>query len=292
MKTETIIITHRTLEPGNPEFKWSESSYQGFADQLKRGFSIEFDPNFVKDGVIIAHDTTLKRITRGKDERPFLELTVGEALTLPLDHGRLCTFAEIMELIRASESQMNALHLKGKFQEPHYLDNLFEQLAPYQDMFSRMMIFDVNPVTARYLKARNSALVLAPSVAHPYDIERYNSAVLGTLITIEEAIAGKNEGIFDWVWGDEWDLVGPDGTKKTLYNAENFRRLHEAGLKISLVTPELHATSPGLLGGEAHPDGVDKEKLFRRIEEILSLGPDAICTDYPKDAQAMLQKTS
>jgi hypothetical protein len=44
----------------------------------------------------------------------------------------------------------------------------------------------------------------------------------------------------------------------------------------------------GLLGGEAHPDACNGEtRLFARIEQILSLAPDAICTDYPEHCAKM-----
>ena len=59
--------------------------------------------------------------------------------------------------------------------------------------------------------------------------------------------------------------------------------MKDAGLSISLVTPELHATSPGLLGGEAHPDAQSRERFFERIGEIIALKPDWICTDYPEE---------
>ena len=61
--------------------------------------------------------------------------------------------------------------------------------------------------------------------------------------------------------------------------------LSQEGYKIALVTPELHGTSPGLYGGESHKDAKDKETLFKRIKEILSLKPDAVCTDYPEEVR-------
>lgn len=125
---------------------------------------------------------------------------------------------------------------------------------------------------------------MAPSVSHPFDIKRYNQAVSDTLISVEEAIKYKKEGLYDWVWLDEWDRTDEDGGNKTLYNQEVFERLKSVGYKIALVTPELHGTSPRLLGGEAHPDAATKEKLFARIKEILSLSPDALCADYPEEA--------
>jgi len=59
------ILTHRGLEPSKPDF-FPESSIEAFINQLHRGFGIEFDPNFVKDGIVINHDSNLKRITKEK----------------------------------------------------------------------------------------------------------------------------------------------------------------------------------------------------------------------------------
>ena len=53
------------------------------------------------------------------------------------------------------------------------------------------------------------------------------------------------------------------------------------------MTPELHGTSPGLLGGESHKHAANTEVLFERMREILSLEPDAICTDYPEEVKLL-----
>lgn len=72
-----------------------------------------------------------------------------------------------------------------------------------------------------------------------------------------------------------------DGAGKRFYSAENLSALKRAGYKIAVVSPELHRVSPGLLGGEAHEDGADPRRLEGRWKEIIALGPDAICTDFP-----------
>lgn len=279
------VFTHRGLEPSHPNY-YPESSYEAFADQLSRGFGIEFDPNFVKDGIVVSHDNNLKRITEGKDTRDFHNVTVTEIIKTFYGNpkkGRIPTLDEVFSLIRSLSSTMNALHLKGKFQEKKYLDQLITKLNEYSDIFDRLLIFDAKPETARYLKQVLSQLHIAPSVAHLYDIQRFNTAVLGTLISVDDALLYKKEALYDWVWLDEWDRTDENGNDKTLYNENTFKKLKDVGYKISLVTPELHGTSPGLLGGEAHPDAKDKEILFKRIEIIISLKPDAICTDYPEE---------
>lgn len=277
-----IIFTHRGLEPSNPNF-FSESSFEAFQNHLKRGFGIEFDVNFTKDGIIIYHDSNLERLTHGNDKRLFSGLTNNEALKIKLGNGRLCSFTELMELIRNSSSKTNALHLKGEFQKPEYFEKILSSLAEYPDLIDRILIFDVKTETAEYLKDKIPSLHLAPSVAHPHDIQRYNSLVSGTLMTVEDALHYKEEGLYDWVWLDEWGRTDERGKTKKLCTKEVFDKLRNLGYKIALVTPELHATSPGLLGGESHQDAKDSQTLFARIKEILCLSPDAICTDYPKE---------
>lgn len=279
------VFTHRGLEPSKPNF-YPESSFEAFQDQLSRGFGIEFDPNFVQDGIVVSHDATLKRITGGKDTRDFHDITVGQVTSIMYGEkkpGHIPTFEEVLELIAKSPSVLNALHLKGKFQEPQYLDRLLDVLNSHKQILDRILIFDAKPETAKYLKRRIPNLHIAPSVALDYDIKRYNGAVLGTLITVDDAIKYYKQGLYDWVWLDEWDLTDENGNAKELYTQEVFDKLHTAGLKVALVTPELHGTSPGLLGGEAHQDAANKDKLFKRIQRIISYGPDAICTDYPDE---------
>lgn len=275
------ILTHRGLEPNKENF-YSESSYEAFRNHLERGFGIEFDVNFTKDNqVVIVHDSDLERITRGEDKRLFGETSSKEIKDIQLENGRLCFFEELMKLIIKSPSMINALHLKGKFQQKRNLDILLDELSKYKNQLSKILIFDVKIKTAKYLLSKSPQLLLAPSVAHWFDIKRYNDCVLGTLISIAQAI--RYQSLFTWVWLDEWDRTNESGKLKKLYTKENFERLRKAGYKIALVTPELHRNSPGLLGEETHQDAQNKGELFARIKEIIDLKPDAICTDYPQE---------
>lgn len=280
------IITHRGLEPSNPNF-YSESSLEAFQNHLNRGFNIEFDPNPTKDGIIVMHDATLERPTGGRDKRPVAELTTEEILQIPLANGRIPTFNEVMDLIRKSDSTINALHLKARFQTPEILEKVMEALSRHSDIFAKLLIFNVKPETARVLKREFPTLRLAHSVAHSYDISRYNESVGNTLITEEEVLQLASEGIVDSVWGDEWDLTGENGATKKLYTPEFFKKLHEAGLFVALVTPELHGTSPGLYGGESHPDSKDLPTLMERIKQIKNAGADYFCTDYPEEVSRL-----
>jgi glycerophosphoryl diester phosphodiesterase len=281
------ILTHRGLEPENKEF-FTESSFEAFDSQIKRGFGLEFDVNFTSDGeIIIFHDGGSERITEGQDKRLFSQMNLSEVNKVKLANGRLCNLDELLKLLKSANVRLSALHLKGKFQEIKYLNVLLTHLRNHSYAIKKIIIFDVKIQTARYLKKQLPEVLLAPSVAHQHDIERYNDTVGGTLMSIDEAL-GHPE-LFHWVWLDEWDRTDRYGESKSLYNQEVFKRFRNQKFKIALVSPELHATSPNLLGGESHQDAPSIERLRQRIKEIIMLNPDAICTDYPNLVKSLTQ---
>lgn len=283
--SQTLILTHRGLQPSSPSF-FSESSYEAFAAQLAEGFGIEFDFNLTQDQkIIIWHDSSLSRLTGSKDTRQLNQVSALELQQLVFKNGRVCFFEDLAPLLIQCSVPFHAFHLKGNFQNEKYLQILFLELKKWPSLLKKLFIFDLTPFAAKYLKEKLPELQLAASVSHPYDIERYNTAVKNTLLTMEEAIHYKE--LYEWLWLDEWDLNDKNGQKK-LYTTENFALLRQYNFKIALVTPELHATSPGLLAAEAHPDAQNQERLLRRIQEILHLDPDAICTDYPIEVRKLL----
>ncbi|MES2006532.1 MAG: hypothetical protein V4436_00320 [Patescibacteria group bacterium] len=258
----THVITHRGLDPARGAAYFAESSYEAFEDQLARGFGVEFDP---RADLLVAHDDLSRTTQNG---------------------CHTATLKEVVDLIstRQAPGAISALHLKHRVQEKDALESILTALRDVDS--SKLFIFDATFETAAYIKERNPQLVLAASIAHPYDIERYNEATGKTLYALDDVLAERN--LFGWVMLDEWDRADKEGKTKTLYTAEVFGSLRAAGFKICVISPELHATSPGLLGGEAHPDAKDHETLVRRIQEVLALAPDAICTDYPDEVQALL----
>lgn len=274
-----IIITHRGLDPSKENY-FLESSLEAFEDQLSRGFGLEFDLRFTKDNqIVILHDSNLGRISLGNDMRKICEIDIDEILSMEFNGCHITSFDNLLKLIddKQSPSAISAIHLKHESQNKEKLDIILSYLN--KATLSKFIIFDVTLDTAKYLKENSPELNLAPSVAHNFDIERYNSVVGNTLINIETILDNKN--LFSWAWLDEWDKTDKNNGTKTLYNKETFDKLREANIKIALVTPELHATSPNLLGGEKHEDALNQDKLFARIKEIIELKPDALCTDYP-----------
>lgn len=285
---KTRVITHRGLDPSIPGFP-SESTREAFQSHIGRGFGLEFDIRLSRDGVMIAtHDPNLKRITGGRDERVISDIDSAELLAMDFGGYHLITIPELLDAIEAGPANtVSAIHLKIGSQTKESLDKLLAALEGHNT--DRYMLFDATIETAEYLKDANPDLVLAASVSHPHDIAQYNSVVGGTLYTIEQIIEHPN--LFDVAWLDEWDLTDADGEQKELLSEETFFTLREAGISIALVTPELHGTSPGLLGGEAHPDATPHETRWKeRMQKILALEPDFVCTDYPDEVMAMNQK--
>lgn len=278
-------ITHRGFDPSITGFP-TESSREAFITHLDRGFGLEFDIRLSRDDVMIAvHDANLKRISKGKDERLIADVTAEELTSIDFDGAHLMTIPELLrEIETRTTDTVSAIHLKKASQTPECLDKLLAVLATHDP--KRYILFDATLETARYIKKANPALSIAASVSHPHDIHRYNSVVGGTLYSMEELLANKD--LFDWAWLDEWDLSDADGKSKKLLTPETFALLREHGIKIALVTPELHGTSPGLLGGEAHPDAIPHETRWKnRMQEIVGLNPDIICTDYPDEVLQM-----
>lgn len=285
---EIKILTHRGLDPAIKGY-FTESSREAFNDQLARGFGLEFDIQRASAGVLVVfHDSDLARITAGRDTRKIADMLSSDLVSQDFNGCHLVTFSEMAGLIAAHEN-MNALyfvHIKHSFQKKRYLDEIVEKIegAPLE----RIILFDVTVPSAEYIKKINSHIHIAPSIAHPYDRERYNSAVGGTMLTVGEVIYHRD--IYDWVWLDEWDTIDAAGAEKKLYSKDTFMLLRSHDFHIALVSPELHATSPGRIGGKAHADGINRTRLKTRLQEILKLQPDAVCTDYPDMVQTQVHQ--
>ena len=262
----TAIATHRGLDPEHSNFPWKESSYEAFEDHLIRGFWIEFDLQLSSSGdFYISHHQIPEADTK--------------------NHKEILSLNRLFALLRRHEGK-GAMHIKHFIQKDDILERVISSLKNNQDLLSSLLLFDVTLESGLRLKNELPRLSLAQSVSDEYDIARFNSCVGGTLTPLTEAI--KNRDTFDWIWFDEWDLSGRDGGEKTLYNPTNFDRARDLGFKIAVVSPELHATSPGLLGKECHPDGSDYQRNTKRITEIARHGVDLICTDFPDKVRKVL----
>lgn len=280
------ILTHRGINISEDSL-FPESSLEAFSNQLESGYGLEFDIQITKDKkCIILHDFNMTRISKGLDNREVCDITLDEIMNINLDDCHYLSLPQIIELINSKQSLgvISALHIKHTFQDENKIDNILRDLEKADPQ--KIILFDLTPKTAQYVKTIRKELRLAPSVSHHFDIARYNNFVGKTLITANEAI--ENIALFDWVWLDEWDKTDINNKDKKFYTEDLFKKIRNKGLNIALVTPELHATSPGLLGKEKHPDAADEKILFERIREIIKLRPDAICTDYADKIRKMI----
>ncbi len=276
------LITHRAIDVDiGDSHGWvlQESRWERFCEQIRAGWGLEFDVRPLGDGhFAISHDEGLARIVPGCD-RAVSGLTISEFRAIAAPGGRLCSLDEILGLIAKSEQSISALHLKSYCHEPRILDELLDLLAPRIDsLMGRLLIFDATPWVAAQILRKFPGLDVAASVSHPYDVLRYGALTGGTLLTPEQVLVNRH--LYSWVWLDEWDTVAVDNGQKTFINFESVGMFRDAGFSVAAVSPELHAGSPALLGGEAHKDGMDGRSLSRRWCQWSELGIDALCTDH------------
>lgn len=285
-----IVFTHRGIEPSRNK-NFMESSIEAFEDHLKRGFGIEFDLNFAKDGIIAFHDLSLRRVTNERDIRDIRSITVREIKQIIIGQdNRIPSLDEVLELIEKYAPKLCAIHFKGKFQNKDNMDNFIKIIQKYRSIIPRILVFDLKPESALYLKKHEPELMTIASVSKKEDIEKYGPLVDNTLLSIEEVLSENAKKIYSGVWLDEWSTRDIKNNPSHLYTNEVFNLIRKnTNYKIFLVTPELHGTSPGLYGEEPHPDSNNIRKLFSRISKILSLNPDGLCTDYPEEVIRMLK---
>ena len=284
------LITHRGIDipfgKTAAEFPM-ESTWEAFTAQLDAGFGLEFDIQPTADGgFAISHDKNLSRLTGGQSSIELKDLPTSKIGSVKVPGGRLCTLNELLEYMADHATAISALHLKASCQTAEILHALIARLKPVESRLAdRLMIFDATVEAAKTLKADLRRIQLAASVSDPFDIQRYGPATGGTLLT-SAAVLGHRE-LYSWVWLDEWDRCGENGQRKAFVNAETVRIFRETGFKVAAVSPELHATSPSLLGGEAHADGRNASRLRERWLEWQPLNLDAICTDHASSLLAM-----
>lgn len=273
-----IVFSHRGLDLDRPE-KLAENSIAAFRWAAERGFGVELDLQFTRDQHwIVAHDATIERWSSGAGRQPWSALTMGEIAKLGANFGPIASLKETLELARAFPRLTLALHFKGANQRGPLVSALGAALAPWKDLHTRLLIFDLKFDTAAALRRALPAIGLAPSVVHEFDIQRYQTLCHGTLSLAGPVKSRRND--FDWVWLDEWDRLGQGETRKDFY-AEAIGEFHAKGFKVAVISPELHRD-------ELHQDAEPMPTLTRRWRDLIRLGPNAICTDYPARFSALL----
>lgn len=278
------ILTHRGINiplGQSAEIPSKEGRLRSFCDQISAGFGLEFDIQLMKDGFFaISHDTHLGALFENGENICLSEITTHElsALRFP-DGDRMCSLDDMLNMLVNHGQAVSALHLKHNSQNDKALDKLCRSLDPYVDRLGdKLILFDARPTVASHLKKVFPCVNLAASVSHADDIARFGQFTGQTLLSPDEAIDLRS--VYSWVWLDEWDRIGSNCQSKSLVNLEIIERFRDCNFKVAAVSPELHATSTGLLGHESHEIGNDSAKLKECWIEWAGFNLDALCTDH------------
>lgn len=257
-----------------------ESTWEAFYVQVKNGYGIEFDLQPMSDdGFAICHDQDLTRISGGLSTAFVSELDKSKLNTITLQHGRLCELDELLNLLSKNSKSTSALHLKKACQNEVLLDLLIDKLVKFPNLINdHLILFDVTPIAARYLKKSIPNIDIAASVSDIYDVQRYGALTGGTLMTIDQVVEQSES--YSWVWLDEWDIRNPLGGTKSLVTRKTIKFLRENSFKIAVVSPELHATSPALYGDSIHEIGANPELLKSYWMDLADIDIDLLCTDH------------
>jgi len=277
------LVTHRGIDVPLGTLTTEitgESTWEAFSAQIKNGYGIEFDLRPMSDdGFAICHDQNLTRISGGLSSALVSELDKSKLKIITLEHGRLCELDELLILLSENSKTTSALHLKKVCQNEDLLDLLVDKLVRFPDVLDgRLILFDVIPIAARYLKKSIPNIELAASVSDIYDVQRFGALTGGTLMTIDEVVEQSES--YTWVWLDEWDMRNPLGETKSLVTRKTIKLLRANGFKIAAVSPELHATSPALYGDGMHEVGANPELLKSYWMDLADMDIDLLCTDH------------
>jgi glycerophosphoryl diester phosphodiesterase len=267
-----IIYAHRGIDMDRSE-KLSESSLAAFRWSAERGFGIEVDLQLTRDqAFLIAHDSTVERWTNGRSKVLWSSLGSEEVTKLSANFGPVCWFLQILALMQEFPALQVAIHLKGVNQTGPFVKKLTDVLKAHVQYFSRLLLFDLKSEIAVTLLRALPGIGIAPSVSDEYDVARFQASTHGTLMSLDDAF--EQGRVFNWLWLDEWDRSGANESLKSLYNDDVFSKIRKKGLKVAIVSPELHKN-------EGHPDAQSDAAIQMRWDEIIRFKPDAICTDYP-----------
>ena len=277
------LVTHRAINilgSKKAEAFALESHPAAFKMQLKDGFGIEFDIQPLKDtGFVVTHDADLKKLTNNNNSSYFLEVNNNDFRSLYNVNDRFFMLEDLLNCIELHSKKNCFLHLKSHCQEKYLLDRLVTLLTnTKKNILDKLVIFDLKPSSASYIKSFLPHLNLAASISHPHDIERFGQYTGNTLISISDLMSFDN--LYDWVWMDEWDKKDKNLNTKTFISDSNISLLKKKKFNIAVVSPELHEIGPGLHSNDVHEDAKKISLLIDRWSKLAQLDIDAICTDY------------
>ncbi len=169
------------------------------------------------------------------------------------------TFEEVITLVkRKGHSKIKvAIHVKDET-EGNILELLAEKFNTHQ-LHAQWFLFDLTIDGAKTMKQLDSKIMIAASVGE----KKYAK----TIYLIDEVL---NLDCFDYIWADEW-IYG-------LYSKEYFDKIRASGKKSYVISPELHKD-------HGHPLALKGYTIC--WEMLISWNVDGVCTDYPKEFDAL-----
>lgn len=286
------IVTHRAINiidnKKNEAFAL-ESNRSAFLNQLQDGFGLEFDIQPLKnDSFVVTHNNNLKKLTNNKDLRLFADINYQDFKSINFEKNSIFFLDDILDLIDIYAKKICFLHLKHSCQEKKFLDRLIQILLSKKSVLKSIVIFDLRPKSAIYLKTNIPELNLAASVSHEYDIKRFGLFTGNTLLSLNEIISYKD--LYNWAWMDEWDTKHDTNPNKSFVNENNISLLKNNSFNVAVVSPELHGSSPGLLANEEHQSSKNILSLKEKWTEWAMFEIEAICSDYANEIRNMLIK--
>lgn len=283
MSAKIHISSHRGIDLDDRDSP-PESTRSSFEKRLREGYGIEFDLVELSDGeFVISHDLEVKQRDGTKISLP--QLNRAQIEQSNFEGEPFLGISECLELLQSHGSQLwHCLHLKARNQAPKAIEKFSAILQEFSSLLSHTIIFDLLPETAKSLRSQFPSAQLAYSLSLPSDISRFGKLTGNTLFPLETCISQSQ--ICNWSWLDEWDRKD-EANEKNIHDPQNYSTLRTAGIKIALVTPELHRSSPAA-GFSAHEDA-SEPALSKRLKEIIALKPDLICTDYPSKCRGLIE---
>ena len=248
------IISHRGKGFGYPE-----NSLIALSNAIENGFSIELDIRLSKDGTpFIIHDKRIDKILDSKDKLADFSSEEIKKLCYKENKGlKLARLEELLEKFNLLKVDIPNLfvHIQD-INEANVVENTLELIekSRYKE---KIYLFAVDEMSLPLIKA----------------VKRLSKEIKVGL-HLPENSEYLSEEFFrkaDFIWVDE--------TKEDWFSESMVDLAHKLGKKIYAVSPEL-------IDNSIHFG----DYLKKRWKDIIKMGFDGICTDFPKEFRGVLSK--
>lgn len=243
--------------------QFPENGIGAVTDAFKRGYHVEIDVRFTRDGGIIAlHDSSLNSLF-GVDKK-VSDIDYAEAKKLRFLHDRsevLQGFEELAMVAGHYDRSGFAVHFKQEEQNPEACRTLSSSFGAY-GLYKTSFLFNLGLETCEFFRETDPRMKLGIIVSDkPFE----------PFVYLWEEVKDRLD-LFDIVWAAEYSM---------LYTTAFFDMVMGAGKRLVVVSHELHRA----LG---HPNA------FRGYQEAWPLfiksGVDGVCTDYPEEYRILTDK--